>query len=138
MRIPRFFPVVALALVTAACSPSAESPEEAEVISRDTFVEAYYRLRKEGLRSPEMEVTLDGRNRILDEMGLTPEDLLRFAEVRGPDGEFMLSVWQEVDSMLRADRDVRTGDQEEGEEPEEPVRPGVRRSSSPEGGTDAI
>jgi hypothetical protein len=55
--------------------------------------------------------TLDGeldpaaRARILDEVGVVPDDLITFAEVYGGDVSFMLTVW---DSVARETRFLAT------------------------------
>jgi len=85
---------------------------------REDFVQAYYQLRVEGLRSPEMEISLEARNRILEDLGVTEDDLLNFAEVWGSDGEVMQEIWQEVDSLMREARRERAEDPSiEGYEP---------------------
>lgn len=75
-----------------------------DTISRTTFVEVYYELRKKGLRSPGMEITIEGRDSVLAEHGVTEEDLLAFVDAWGSDFELMRGIWEEVDSLQREDR----------------------------------
>lgn len=72
-----------------------------ETIGREVFVETYVALRVAELR----ERTDDGisaaaRERVLAEKGVTEEELLAFAEVHGPDVNFMEQVWDEVETRL--------------------------------------
>jgi hypothetical protein len=117
------------------CGESGTRPAQEETISRDRFVDAFVRLREAGLRAPEMEISVQARDRILEEMELTQDDLLRFVEVHGVDGALMLSVWEEVDSILRAASEEPGADAEgEEEDPGEEVRPGVGSGRSEPGG----
>ena len=97
-------PLGAAILCLAGCGGAGSGPPAGETISRETFVEAYHRLRTEALRSPDMEIGIQVRDSILAEMGITDGDLLTFAEVWGSDGDFMIGIWEEVDSLLREDR----------------------------------
>lgn len=110
-----------LASSALACTGSGTTPEET-TISREEFIQAYVQLRRESLRSPEMEIDVATKDRLLEELGVTEDDLLRFVEVWGTDFELMQSVWQEVDSLQREDR--RRGEEDfpyEEDEPEESV-----------------
>ncbi len=116
MRIPFFMATVLLSV--AACSGGGSNPRDEMAISREAFVQAYLQLRVEGLRSPGLEISLEARNRILDDLGVTGDDLLNFAEVWGSDGEVMQGIWQEVDSLMREARRERAEDPSiEGYEP---------------------
>lgn len=121
-----FTPFAALA-----CGGATSDSPAPDTISKDQFVEAYFELRKAGLRSRGMEITLDTRDSVLAELGLTEEDLITFAEVWGDDGEVMISVWEEVDSLLVQ---ARTPQGEEGGLSEEGLDP---RWDGPESGGDA-
>jgi len=128
VRISVFMATVLLS--SSACTGAGSNPQEDLAIPREDFVQAYYQLRVEGLRSPEMEISLEERNRILDDLGLTEDDLLTFAEVWGSDGEVMQGIWQEVDSLMREARRERAEDPSiEGYEPrrEDTGRGGVGR-----------
>jgi len=110
--------VATVLLSVAACTGAGSNPQEDSAIPREDFVQAYYQLRVEGLRSPEMEISLEARNRILEDLGVTEDDLLNFAEVWGSDGEVMQEIWQEVDSLMREARRERAEDPSiEGYEP---------------------
>jgi len=122
-------------LFAAACRGDGPGPGADEAISRDAFVEAYYQLRSEALQSPDEEISVEARDRILTDLGLTEEDLLGFVEVWGDNGETMQGIWQEVDSLRREDRRARAEDPSiEGyEAPRDSTSRGGRR---PSGGTD--
>lgn len=120
LRLVTFLGLTVLTAAAAACEPRTPPPGAEDTIARETFVEAYYLLRKEAMRSPLMEISLSARDRILADLGLSEEELLRFADVWGGEGEVMEGVWQEVDSLLRADRMTgRAGMEEEEDDPDE-------------------
>lgn len=90
-----------LALLTlTACDPGFPSSEGDAPIDRDTFVAVYVELRVEALhwdggRLPEGE-----RDRILQEHGVTADDLRAFVQAHGRDVPYMTQVWTEVDERL--------------------------------------
>ncbi len=49
---------------------------------------------------------MEERDRILAELGLTPEDLIEFVEAHGRDIPFMQEVWEEVDHNLEIRRNA--------------------------------
>jgi hypothetical protein len=75
-----------------------DAPRDA--IPRETFIEAYIALRSIAVRSPNGEVDPISRARILEERGLTEEDLLHFVEVHGRDVTFMGAIWEEIDNEI--------------------------------------
>jgi len=84
-----------------------DSGEEIEgVITREQFVQAYCELRVSALRSEDAEIVLEERERILAELGLTPEDLIEFVEAHGRDIPFMQEVWEEVAHNLEIQRNT--------------------------------
>jgi hypothetical protein len=87
-----------------------------DTITEEAFIQAYSALRKEGLQSPMMEITGEGRDRVLAELGLTEEDLLKFVEVWGSHPGVMQRVWDAVDSLQREDRVRARGDTPESED----------------------
>lgn len=99
--------LVWVGLLGAACADggSPPSPEEAETIARDTFVATYVDLRLTALRDTTPSITEAERQRVLQDHGVTREDLLQFVEVHGQRVEFMRSVWDEVDERLRRARE---------------------------------
>jgi hypothetical protein len=117
LRFVTYLTFAGLSFPLFACGGEGSTPGAGDTIDRDRFVEAYYLLRREALRSPLMEISLSARDRILADLELTEQELIHFAEVWGEDGEVMAGIWQEVDSLLTADR--LTGREralEEGEE----------------------
>jgi hypothetical protein len=117
MRIVTSLALCLSTLGMGACSGSSSPPGAGDTISQEAFVQAYYELRREALRSPSMEIGLEGRDSILDALQLAEADLIAFAEVWGGEGEVMLRIWEEVDSLLRGDRTRGRGS--EGSELEE-------------------
>lgn len=96
------FPILTLAL---SCTLGGPEADTADLISRDAFVQVYVQLRVAALSDPTENVPLDERDRILQEAGVTEEDLLRFVEVRGREVQFMRQLWEEVDSLIQEFRD---------------------------------
>jgi len=99
------------------CGPGDPDPRIAATIPRETFVQAYVELRVAALRNPEQRLPLQVRQRILDRIGVTEEELLTFAEVWGEDFDYMRGVWGEVDSIMRARRDNTEGPGARGNSP---------------------
>lgn len=56
-----------------------------------------------------MEIGLQARDSILNDLELTDTSLLLFAEVWGGEGDVMQAIWEEVDSLLRGDRTSSRG-----------------------------
>lgn len=84
-----------------------DSGEEIEgVVTREQFVQAFSNLRVSALRSEGGEIVMEERDRILAELGLTPEDLIEFVEAHGRDIPFMQEVWEEVDHNLEIRRNA--------------------------------
>lgn len=83
-----------------------------EPIPRETFIEAYITLRTTALRNETGELDPISRDRILEERGLTVQDLLHFVEVHGRDVPFMGELWEEIDSEVA--RRLREAFQAEG------------------------
>lgn len=115
VRFQLFLATTLLLLLPSGCS-GPESGHE-DVISRDTFFQAYYGLRVAALRSPGLQISVEARDSVLDALGLTEDDLLDFADTWGEDSEMMLGIWEEVDSLMREER-LQWGIEEEG-----PARP---------------
>jgi hypothetical protein len=91
-------------LISFGCTSEGSEIEAPDVLSREDFVRAYVELRVAALKSPGEELSLETRDRVLQELGLTEEDLLRFVEVNGRDVQFMRRVWEEVDSLMTEKR----------------------------------
>ncbi len=121
MRIVTFFSLIALFLGVAGCGGEDSPPLAEGAISKELFIEAYVQLRREGLRAPMMEINIETRDRVLEEVGVTEEELFTFVEVWGNDGELMVEVWGTIDSLMTQDRMMGRGgraDDDEGD-PEE-------------------
>ncbi|MDE2876727.1 MAG: hypothetical protein OXU69_02715 [Gemmatimonadota bacterium] len=89
--------VVAALLAAAGC----EEEGPAETIGREVFVETYVALRVAELRGSGGDpIPADERERVLARKGVTEEDLLTFAEVHGPDVNFMEQLWDDVEERL--------------------------------------
>ena len=83
----------------AACGDDGRGAE-ADAIDRDTFVATYVDLRRASLEAGGGAIEAADRERILQEHGVTEEDLLRFADVHGADVAYMRGVWDEVQARL--------------------------------------
>jgi len=96
--------ILALAVLTALPAGACSSGNAGDVISREQFVEAYVELRAISQRYMDDDFPVEERDRILNDLGLTPEDLLEFVEVGGGDATFMHEVWEEIDTRFRERR----------------------------------
>jgi hypothetical protein len=92
------FPTLMLAV---ACTSGGPGGASEDVIARQTFVDVYVQLRIAALKDPTEDLPLEERDRILQEAGVSEEDLIRFIEVRGGEVQFMRQLWEEVDSLIR-------------------------------------
>jgi hypothetical protein len=123
VRSPLFFALCAILFWGTACGRVGANPEAGATISRERFVQAYYLLRLEDLRYPGTDLSIQARDSVLNEVGVTEEELLAFVDVWGRDADVMQSIWQELDSLMREDRRGRMGDpsNEDYEEEQESV-----------------
>jgi hypothetical protein len=80
---------------------SGDAPTDEGSIARDVFVAAYVDLRLAALESEDFKVTPAQRDEILSRHGTDQEGLLRFAEVHGPDLEYMSDVWAEIERVMQ-------------------------------------
>ena len=102
MRGWRAWCVAAALLVAAGCEE--EGPE---TISREVFVETYVALRVAELTERGDDgISAEARDRVLAEKGVTEEELLTFADVRGPDVNFMEQLWDDVETRLEEIRNA--------------------------------
>ncbi|HUF76259.1 MAG TPA: hypothetical protein VMM35_08260 [Longimicrobiales bacterium] len=90
--------LLAAAMLAAAC---AGPPPGGEPIDREVFIDAYVELRLTALEADDFVVTPEQREEILARHGVDEERLLHFADVHGPDTDFMNVVWAEVDRRLQ-------------------------------------
>ena len=92
-------------LAGAACGGSGDAATEPggeKTIDRETFVDVYVELRRAALATGGEALTPGQRQEVLDEHGVSEEDLLTFALVHGGDTELMREVWSEVEERLEA------------------------------------
>jgi hypothetical protein len=90
----------ALLLAGAACDPGFPRAGPEATISEDEFVAAMVELRRGALHREGNRLPISERDRILAARGLTPDDLLHFAEVHGADVPYMYEVWTRVEAGL--------------------------------------
>ena len=91
------------------CTSEDPDPRVGATIAREVFVQAYVDLRVAALRSLDQRVSAGARSQILDDLGISEEDLLTFVEVWGEDIDLMKGIWSEVDSILRESRERPQG-----------------------------
>jgi hypothetical protein len=116
--------VLAAALLVvglAACEGGIPGSERERTIPRETFIQAMVDLRLAAVESPGDPVTQARRDRVLEELGVTPEQLVHFAEVHGRNVPYMNDVWNEVQQRL-LERAEEEGEEED-PAPPRPIRP---------------
>jgi hypothetical protein len=91
---------------TAACTSGAP----AETIERDVFIDTYVDLRVAALDTDSGTVAAADRDAILEQHGVTEEELVAFADANSAELEFMRDVWTEVEERM---------DAAEGDDPED-------------------
>jgi hypothetical protein len=69
-------------------------------LDREAFVGVMVELRMAALKQPNATLTPADRARILQDHGVTEEELITFAQVRGDDPAFMAEVWREIEQRL--------------------------------------
>ncbi len=112
---------VAAALLLAAGCEEGGAPE---TIGREVFVETYVALRVAELSERADDgISAGARERVLAENGVTEEELLAFAEVHGPDVNFMERVWEDVESRLEEIRNAPDAAMEPGADGAPPGQP---------------
>jgi hypothetical protein len=120
-RFVTFFTVAATVLPALACGGGTSPGGDGNTISRAQFIETYVELRKAGLQSRNSRITVDKQKEILDSLGTTEEQLLAFVEHWGNNGDVMLGIWEEVDSIMLEAR-VASGLEEEDDAEEQARR----------------
>jgi hypothetical protein len=129
VRKVTFLSLAAFVIAVPGCGDEDTNPRAEETISKELFIEAYVELRQEGLRSPMMEISLEDRDRILEELGVTEEDLFTFVDVWGTHGDFMVEVWETIDSLMTEDRMMGRSGRPQSEEDEHEGSGDSRRNS---------
>lgn len=104
-RRRRRVPLLLLVLVLGAvgCGGVGDSADDAPVIDRSAFVRTYVALREEALLhggGGQTDLPDSLRTAVLAREGVTEDELIRFAEVRGTDIPYMQEVWAEIEARL--------------------------------------
>lgn len=101
-------------LLAAACDGGFSSPDEGEApIDEETFIQTYADLR---LTARELGgLPEEDRERILDEHGVSVEDLRAFIDVHATNVPYMQGVWNEVDRRI-----AESAQEEEGPDADAP------------------
>lgn len=86
-------------LVAAGCD-ALFPDEEADAIDRNTFIDVQVELRLAAADAEVAEIPQAQRDSILDDKGVTDEQLAAFLTVHGSDEDFMTDLWMEVDRKV--------------------------------------
>lgn len=100
--LPRLALALAAALLVGAGACGDDPASYDGPIDRETFVATYVDLRLSALGTPSGVITDAERSRVLEEHGVTEDDLLGFADAWGADPAAMRSIWEDVQRRLRA------------------------------------
>ncbi len=88
-------------LLFAACGEEGASAiDEDGIIDREVFVQTYVELRMESFDNIPRVITDGERDVILEERGVSAEELRLFLTVHGPDVEFMRDLWAEIEGQI--------------------------------------
>ena len=89
-------------LVVVGCGGGAQR----DTIDREVFISTYADLRMAALDTDSSRVGEAERDAILQEHGVTADELTTFADVHGEDLEYMRDVWADVELRLDTDPDA--------------------------------
>lgn len=100
-RVGRVAVVAALALM-AACNrgPADATDTQGPSVDRETFIATYVDLRTAAIRARPDSLSTQARARILDDHGVTDDELLHFVQDHGQDVGYMRGVWDDVEKRL--------------------------------------
>ncbi len=74
--------------------------EDVATIDPEIFIATYVDLRAEALLNDSQQITDEERAQVLQERGVTEDELLAFADIHGRDVTFMRDLWDEVEERL--------------------------------------
>jgi len=79
---------------------------QGDTIDREVFITTYVDLRIAALDTDSSRISESQRDEILQQHGVTADDLTTFADVHGADLEYMRDVWADVELRLDSDPDA--------------------------------
>lgn len=92
-----------LAGAAAACgSEDQVAPVIEGLIEPETFIAVYVDLRTEAIRSPQLTLSQEARDEVLDRHAVDEQELIAFVEAHGQDLDYMNQVWTEVEGRIEA------------------------------------
>jgi len=92
--------LTAILLFVGCGGDSAGPPTGSDAIDRELFVETMVELRMDALDNTPMVITEQEKAEILEERGLTEEDLRDFVEAHGKDLLFMRDLWADIEARV--------------------------------------
>lgn len=108
MRRPRVRALRALLLLlvllpVSGCGEGGDGRVEPQgsALTEDEFLEVWVTLRSAARRAPDGMLDPATRDRLLQERGLRPEDLVAFVRATGEDSEAMARIWERAEEALR-------------------------------------
>jgi hypothetical protein len=81
----------------AGCEVQIPTSRDQPTISQESFIATMVQLRVAAIRTPVGLATEEERNRILEEYGVSEDDLRTFADVHGTNVPMMEALWSEVE-----------------------------------------
>lgn len=85
-----------LTVVLCGCGGDDDPP----TIDPEVFIATYVDLRAEALLNDSRQITDEEREQVLQEHGVTEDELFAFADIHGRDVTFMREMWDEVEERL--------------------------------------
>ena len=89
-----------LLLTSLACGGGQSTLPAGDLIEPEDIIATYVDLRAAALITEDVQVTERGRSEVLDNHGISEEDLVSFAEAYGEDLAFMQEIWNEIELRL--------------------------------------
>lgn len=86
----------ALPLVSACKQGSLADP-----ISREEYIDIYVEILQAAAEEPDSVAATERAHEILEDHGVSEDDLLTFARNHAEDGEYLVELWSEIERRLR-------------------------------------
>jgi hypothetical protein len=73
----------------------------ADPISREEYIDIYVQILQAAAEEPDSVAATESAREILEDHGVTEDDLLTFARNHAEDAEYLVELWSEIEDRLR-------------------------------------